>query len=201
MKNGTKFAIKKLRNGLYVLELTKNKHELQRFFSFLSNIKFLTEFFEKNIYDLQSEFYNNINKNVPITIEEAVQITTELGDNVTDFYIYLLSLPQDKFEIKINEFFKPLSKEQTIKTLHLHVNQMKKSYGIVGFNKYNWIRIYALKIENTFIITGGAIKLTKEMNQGTQTKIELEKLYKISTQLKKEFITEDVSFEDGLIEF
>lgn len=201
MKNGTKFVIKKLRNGLYVLELTKNKHELQKFLLFLSNIKFLTEFFEKNIKDLQSEFYNNINKNVPITIEKAVQITTGLGDNVTDFYIYLLSLPQDKFELKINEFFKPLSKKSTIKSLHLHVNQMKKSYGIISFNKYNWIRIYALKIENTFIITGGAIKLTKDMNQGTQTKIELEKLYKISAQLKKEYITEDVSFEDGLIEF
>jgi hypothetical protein len=201
MEIGTKFAIRKEREGLYVLELVENVHELNIFFAFLNDTFALNVFFENNINDLQSEFYNKINENIPISVEKAVQITSEMAENLSDLYLELLLSPQDIFESKIGVFFRPLSKKNAKHPLHINVNDMKKAYGSTYNRKINWLRVYALKIENTFIITGGAIKLTDGMVARNHTKEELEKLYKTAAQLKSEHFTEDSSFETGYIEF
>jgi hypothetical protein len=174
---------------------------LSTFFAFLNDTFALNDFFENNINDLQSKFYNEINENTPISVEKAVQITTEMAENLSDLYLELLLSPQDIFESKIGVFFRPLSKNNAKHPLHINVNDMKKAYGSTYNRKINWLRVYALKIENTFIITGGTIKLTDDMGARNHTKKELEKLYKTAAQLKSEHFIEDSSFETGYIEF
>jgi hypothetical protein len=65
--------------------------------------------------------------------------------------------------------------------------QMHKAKG--GEYK-SWLRIYAIKYGDAFVITGGAIKLTNRMEDRPHTKHELYKL-----QLVKEYLNlGDVEF-------
>ena len=59
-----------------------------------------------------------------------------------------------------------------------------------------WLRIYAIKIgPNTFIVTGGAIKLVGTMNERTHLLKEKQKLDDIKNYLKQEWILNQDDFE------
>ncbi|MEA3496047.1 MAG: hypothetical protein U9R42_08430 [Bacteroidota bacterium] len=61
------------------------------------------------------------------------------------------------------------------------------------------MRIYAIRIEeNVFIITGGAIKLTKTMNEREHLKNELKKLENVKQFLILEGIIDNDSIVDYL---
>ena len=61
----------------------------------------------------------------------------------------------------------------------------------------SWLRIYALKIdENVYVITGGAIKLTKTMLEREHTKHELEKLERCHDYLREEGISDIEGFKE-----
>lgn len=46
-----------------------------------------------------------------------------------------------------------------------------------GLVKNNWLRLYAIRIDkNFFVVSGGAIKLTKKMGDRNHTQLELDKL-------------------------
>jgi hypothetical protein len=59
-----------------------------------------------------------------------------------------------------------------------------------------WLRIYAIKIgPNTFIVTGGAIKLVGTMDERTHLLKEKQKLDDIKYYLKEEGILDQDDFE------
>lgn len=75
--------------------------------------------------------------------------------------------------------FQPLSDSD----YKLKVYQKSK---VKGNKKRSWLRLYAIRIEaNTFVITGGAIKLTKTMNERNHTNRELQKLTVSRDYLRK----------------
>ena len=55
-----------------------------------------------------------------------------------------------------------------------------------GTNYQSWLRIYAIRIGNVYVITGGAIKLTHLMEERPHTQKEIEKLINVLASLKKE---------------
>lgn len=59
-----------------------------------------------------------------------------------------------------------------------------------------WIRIYAIRIApNTFVITGGSIKLVATMNDRAHLIKELQKLNDVRTYLISEGILDQYDFE------
>ena len=55
----------------------------------------------------------------------------------------------------------------------------------------SWLRIYAIRLEpNVYVVTGGAIKLTRTMQDRKHTMIELAKLNKC-----KDFLTQNRVFD------
>lgn len=73
--------------------------------------------------------------------------------------------------------------------------QRSKVYGSM---RKSWLRVYAIRIEeNLFIITGGAIKLTKTMNERPHLMAELDKMEAVKLWL----IENQVIDLDSLIEF
>lgn len=142
--------------------------------------EFLEEFFEKHKIDLINNYWGNW------TIEEAIIETFEYAQ---DFENKLLELSRQSEEDQLkglDEIFKPLSDTPT------PIFQFEKSKARV-----NWLRLYALKIENNiYVITGGAIKLTKTMQERHHTNEELEKIEKGRRYL----IDEGIVDVDGLIE-
>ena len=62
--------------------------------------------------------------------------------------------------------------------------------------KKKWLRIYAIKIgPNTFIVTGGAIKLVGKMKEKNHLLKEKQKLDDIKYYLKEEGILDQDNFE------
>ena len=69
----------------------------------------------------------------------------------------------------MSTFFEPLSKNKIVKDY-----EKDKAKGILN---PSWLRIYAIRIDaNYFLITGGAIKLTRTMNDRDHLLEELQKI-------------------------
>ena len=85
---------------------------------------------------------------------------------------------------QLESFFKPLNDLETgIKILSLQKGKRYK------------LRIYAIKLDkNLFLITGGAIKLVHKMKEHEDTKMEKDKLERVKTYLKNNFVFDSDSF-------
>lgn len=86
--------------------------------------------------------------------------------------------------VELDKSFAPLSEtEEQIKILSLRKRRCK------------WLRIYAIRIdENLYAITGGAIKITKTMQEHKDTRNELAQLKYSRDWLKDQGIETDESF-------
>ncbi|MGL4491993.1 MAG: hypothetical protein ACRCT5_04010, partial [Tannerellaceae bacterium] len=112
--------------------------ELTKALELWTNPEYLEQFFHKNQKHLHSEYWG------AISIEEAISKTIEHAHALEEF---LVKTKADNIEC----YFNPLD------NLTTRLRPLGKSK-----LKDNWLRLYAIKIDdNRFLITGGAIKLTR----------------------------------------
>lgn len=130
------------------------------------DIEFLLNFFESYSKILANDFWGNI------SIDDAVWQTREDAKKLEK---QILSCEDGT--TNLSHFFKPLDDAELQKD-----NLLKtKAYGI----DTKWLRIYAVKLsDETYIITGGAIKLFATMREQKETQLELEKLNNVFDFLK-----------------
>ena len=161
--------------------------EFSRLFNNWQDPEYLDGFFNKHKDDLESGFFN-------FTIEEAIQKTI---DEAYEFEQKILSVAEkgkESITENLQTLFKPLNNYEN-EIYPIPKYQKSKTY---GSNYKSWLRIYAIRIEkNVFIITGGAIKLTKTMNDREHLKKELIKLEKVKSFL----ISEGIIDNDSIIDF
>jgi len=92
--------------------------------------------------------------------------------------------------IKLVGFFEPLN---------LSSSKMGLGYQ-KGKIKQNQLRYYAIRIDiETYLITGGAIKMSQKMQSHTDTAIELLKLANARNYLLQEGVIDDLSFYELII--
>jgi hypothetical protein len=88
----------------------------------------------------------------------------------------------------LDSIFEPLRLEEPIELTRSKAK---------GYKPKSWLRIYAIKLQsNVYVVTGGAIKLTRSMQESEHTKIELRKFDRCRVFLREQGIT-DI---DGLSE-
>jgi DNA-binding PadR family transcriptional regulator len=160
--------------NLYAFRLSEEGlDELERVLDEWEDPLFLFEFFTDNEADLKGEF----------TIEEAVEKTRT---EVKKFRKRMLELASSKPH-KLNHFFTNLDNLEYRQVL---LPRQKA--------KQKWLRLYALKIEdeeNTFyVITGGMIKLTLNMEDRDHGKHERTKLNRCKDFLKDNGVYDADSF-------
>jgi hypothetical protein len=147
------------------------------------DLEYLENFFEKNKNDLSGAFWR-------LSIEEAV---IKVLDEARLFESDILDFAENG---RLDEIiFKSLrgANEREFKRVH------SKAYSVPQDEKAAMLRIYAVRIgDNCYIVTGGAIKLTKAMQDREHTTKELKKLEIVSSYLKANGI-EDTS-DYGFIE-
>jgi len=162
----------------------ENQDEFSKLFDQWTDIEYLDDFFTKHQLDLSRPFWEGI------SIEQAI---IETRNEAIKFRKHLKKIAEKPLRERIPLFlrlFQPLSKNQGLEGFL----DKKKVYG--RRNK-TWLRIYALKAGNdTYIITGGAIKLTDNMSERPHTQKELRKLEACKQFLLNEGIVDD----DGIIE-
>ena len=143
-----------------VRDMNKPINELAALFQRWNNAEYLWDFFVENQDDLQEFFHIEI-------ISEAVEDTI---DDAEQLERLILEIP---FTENLDELFLPLgSSDMTIREL---AREKARNWNRSGHT--SWLRIYAIRLEkNVFVVTGGAIKLTRTMQERSHTKRELDKL-------------------------
>ncbi len=159
-------VVKILPDCLYAAKF--NSNELDQFASVMNqwrDVVWLRRFFEENITDLQTEFWNHI------SVNQAVMRTIEEADL---FEQKLLSRAEKGKTLPANgikKLFTPLHPNERYVEFPF---QQTKAY---GKNKNSWLRLYGIRLgTNVFLITGGAIKLTRSMNERQHLLAELTNL-------------------------
>ncbi len=153
-----------------------NENALERVMSQWSDALWLADFFMQNINDLISYF--NITN-----IDDAIYQTMEDRDKMA---CVIMDISPDA---NLNRFFRPLDDNRTSEMI------LEKEKGRT--NRRSWLRLYAIKLNvGIYIITGGAIKLTRTMQEREHTLIELERLEKVRNFLLDEHVFDDDSFDD-----
>jgi hypothetical protein len=142
-----------------------------------SDIIYLENFFEANIDDLKNGFWGET------TVEKAIEHTLSEAEQFEKRIKAISKKGKQINEDELSNFiFKDLSRNDSTYT---HVKS--KAYGPTN---PSWLRLYAIRLDvNLFFITGGAIKLTADMNSREHLKLELEKLEIAQVFLKEQGIS------------
>lgn len=168
-------------NDLFFTTIYNGEEEFKRLFELWQDAEYLDEFFNENINDLTSGFYG------AITCEEAMVQTFNDAKALGKKIASIATLTKKKLrKEKIEKLFVPLDNKMAQEL-------RAKAHGPAH---KSWLRLYAIKFEETIIITGGTIKLTATMNERDHTNDELKKLRKVKDYL----IEQGICDKDGFID-
>lgn len=156
----------------------KDMDELTDWMRKIHNPDYLMDFFMDNLPDLKNHFHI-------ARISEAIEDTIEDAD---DMQRLILDFPYTE---NLDEMFVPLgSSDMTV-----HELSREKARRWDRQKHASWVRIYAIRLEpNVFVITGGAIKLTKTMQERPHTLMELQKLNACRDYLRANGVFDQDSF-------
>jgi hypothetical protein len=153
-----------------------NENALQKVLSQWSDAGWLADFFTQNFDDLISYFRIT-------NIEDAIYQTMEDRDELACIIMDISP------EANLDQFFRPLDNNRISEML------LGKEKG--RLHRRSWLRLYAIKLSmGIYIITGGAIKLTRTMQEREHTLQELEKMEKVRNFLIQERVFDEDSFTD-----
>ena len=153
-------------------------NELYRLLDEWGDVIMLEEFFNK--------YLNDLNYFKVTSIDEAIRDTLDDRDELERVFL--------DSTVNLEELFKPLDNRVAVPR---DMEEMKTRPS--ARRHPSWLRIYALRLsDGKYIITGGAIKLTKEMRDREHTREELVKIEKVRNFLKDNDIFDDDSFIEYL---
>ncbi|MCQ2256266.1 MAG: hypothetical protein MJZ29_12305 [Bacteroidaceae bacterium] len=149
-----------------------------------NDVAWLRDFFKTNFEDLTSYFkITDVNQAIYDTIEDSEQLQCLIMDIAPD--------------ANLDEIFRPLENSRTSEILlgkekaRLHNTPRHAS----------WLRIYAIKLEpGIYVVTGGAIKLTRTMQEREHTLAELARMEKVRSYMLDNNIIDKDSFDDYMKE-
>lgn len=149
-----------------------------------NDVSWLRAFFKQNIGDLASYFkIADVNQAIYDTIEDSDRLQCLIMDISPD--------------TNLDQIFRPLENSRVSEMLlgrekaRLRNTQRHAS----------WLRIYAIKLApGIYVITGGAIKLTRTMQEREHTLVELARMEKVRNFLLDNNIADMDSFKDYLRE-
>jgi hypothetical protein len=163
MKIVSTFAL--VEDSLYSVQYEHEKfHEFRRLFSLWNDAEYLDVFFNKHKDDLKREYWGGISHTNAL-------IKTRKDSKLLENKILEIAKKgkTDRFET-LSTLFKPLQNEPQ----KLESYEKNKAYGLAW---HSWLRIYAIRVDvNVFVVSGGAIKLTPNMNEREHLLLELKKL-------------------------
>lgn len=159
--------------------------ELTLLFRKWNNAEYLMDFFIENFEDLKGYFkVERIDQAVEDTLEDA-EVLEEL----------ILEFP---YTNHLDELFRPLDITDT----RLSELSRWKARNWERDSHASWLRVYAIRLEpNVYIITGGAIKLSRTMQEREHTARELLKIDRCKRFLRDNGVFDRDSFLDLTIEY
>jgi hypothetical protein len=159
-------------NNLYAFKYdNEDVDEFERLLSLWNDFEYLEVYFERNKDKLTASYWKD---------KDLSSLAFDTRNAAIDLFGRIYEYKDIVQGSNFDEIFEPLSVSKRYNRI-LNENKAKQS----------WIRIYALRVDkNSFIITGGAIKLTQTMQESEITKEEFEKLNKCRDYLINRGITD-----------
>ena len=156
------------------------KNILEQVFEQWKDLDFLEQFFQENYQDLTTNFH-------------VVNVDDAIFQTIDDAHVMKCLILDIRPDSNLDRLFRPLEnsryREATL--------SKEKAKGKRIADHPSWLRLYALKFEpNTYLITGGAIKLTKTMEEREHTLRELLKMESVRRYLLENGVVD----KDGLID-
>lgn len=149
-----------------------------------SDIERLRKFFKQYKRDYDAYFPK---ASIPQIVEKTI-------DDADLLFELLFDLAETESGKDLGSFFKPLENQEIGTAYEL---QALKAYGPLS---RSFLRIYAIRYGKSFVITGGAIKLTGKMQDRPHTKTELYKLQLVKNYLSQseeaEFVYLDIENDE-----
>lgn len=159
----------------------ESDNALQQVFNQWNDPEWLMEFFTQNMSDLESYFkITDINKAIYDTMDDSYELECVILDISPD--------------ANLDNLFRPLENDRTAEAM-----LSKEKARLKEREKHaSWLRLYAIKLEpGCYIITGGAIKLTRTMQERLHTLQELNKM----EQVRNLLISQGAFDKDGFIDY
>ncbi|WP_232319749.1 hypothetical protein [Prosthecochloris sp. HL-130-GSB] len=151
----------------------ESSHELDRLFDAWSDVEYLQAFFEENKDDLCGGYY------ACMSVDKAVERTLDDAESLEDYLEELTEEASYNPQQALESLFEPL-RDTDFRLVRFQESKVKRC----GFKRSTWLRLYAIRINsNRYVITGGAIKLTKKMQDREHTRKELDKLQQVKNFL------------------
>lgn len=161
-----------------VKEPQKDADELTLLFRNWTNGEYLLDFFMENFADLKGFYHIE-------RIDEAVSDTFEDAESLQEL---VLDFPYTE---QLDSLFKPLDVTDT----RVRELSREKARNWDRSRHASWLRIYAIRLEpNVYVVTGGAIKLTRTMQEREHTAFELQKLNRCKEYLRANGVFDQDSF-------
>ena len=145
-----------------------------------NDVVWLRNFFKANLEDLTSYFkITDVNQAIYDTIDDSERLQCLIMDISP--------------EADLDKLFRPLDNSRTSEMI-----LGKEKARLHNTPKHaSWLRIYAIKLEpGIYVITGGAIKLTRTMQEREHTLVELARMEKVRRFMLDNNIMDKDSFDD-----
>ncbi len=172
---------------LFAVQYTGEEiHELYRNIDLWIDPEYLREFFKTHEKDLKAycEFHN-----VVYSINDAVRKTLNDIENLEEVLIEKAENGISDEEEILETLFKPLHNKEKDQRYALQESK-------ATLDKETWLRLYAIRIDkHLYVTTGGAIKLTEDMNNRDHTKLELKKMNQVVQYLRNKGLINEEEFE------
>lgn len=152
------------------------RDELDKTLDFWRDLEQLREFFTHYREDL-GKF------DLTLKIKTAVK---QVSEEAEEIYDHLIEFSENE---KLNELFKPLDNRE----LPQKPYELQKLKARSGKRK-GMLRLYAVKFRDWYVITGGAIKLTDQMDNRPHLKRELNKL-----EITRKYLQEGPNMEGTFV--
>lgn len=143
-----------------------------------NNIEYLLGFFTANFDDLKDFFH----------IERLSDAISDTLEDAADLEELILDFPYTE---NLDDLFKPLGITDT----RMAELSREKARNWNRQRHPSWLRVYAIRLDpNIYVVTGGAIKLTRTMQEREHTQTELNKLNRCKAYLKANNVFDKDSF-------
>lgn len=161
-----------IRDSLFAVQFEGyTTDEFRRIFGLWNDPEYLESFFEEHKTDLQNNLWGKL------SVEDAILRTRKNAKILEKKILETAKTGQTSKYETLSTLFKPLYNNPT----KLEEYELNKAYGL---ESKSWLRIYAVRKDvNNFVVSGGAIKLTKTMNEREHLQQELLKLKAVKAYL------------------
>ena len=155
-------------------------NSLRMVFNQWNDPEWLWDFFTENMADLESYF--------KITdVDQAIYDTMDDSDELECLILDILP------DANLDKLFRPLENSRTAEMML----GKEKARLWQRAEHASWLRLYAIKLEpGCYIITGGAIKVTRTMQEREHTLKELRKMEQVRNLLIEQGAIDADGFED-----